>query len=88
MFDNIKKAKTKVSNQQIKNSGEVIKKQRGRPFKPNMKTVQIRLHTSLNKRLDDFSKELGVAKSQVIAMSLESYLSKGDRLFKIVEVPN
>lgn len=88
MFDNIRKSKTKISNQEVKKSGEVVRKQRGRPLKPNMKTVQIRLHSALNKRLDDFSKELGVAKSQVIAMSLESYFSKGDRLFKIVEVSN
>ena len=88
MFDNIRNSKTKVNNQQVKESGEVIKKKKGRPLKPDMKNVHIRLHTSLNKKLDDFSKELGVGKSQVITMSLQSYFSKKEKLFKIVEVSN
>ena len=71
MFDNIKNVKTKVRNQEMTEKGVVAKKA-GRPYKPGMKTIQIRIDTTLNRQLKEYAKKLGLGKSQVIAIALKN----------------
>ena len=71
MFDNIKNLKTKVKNQEMTQEGVVAKKA-GRPSKPGMKTIQIRIDTTLNRQLKEYAKKLGLGKSQVIAIALKN----------------
>ena len=74
MFDNLKKIKTKVKNQSF-NDGVVITKKRGRPEKPHMKTIQIRVDAGFDESMASFARELGIGKSQLIALAVKKYMS-------------
>ncbi len=76
---------TNTKNHTLDSSMMVKVKKRGRPKKPNMITIQVRMDLGMDERLESFSRELGIGKSQAIALALKSFFDKAEKRYRLIE---
>lgn len=82
-FENIQK-KIAVPLQEQSEQG-VAPKKAGRPPRPNMERVVVRLDKSMHADIRKFALQAGVTKSSVVSMAIKNFLSKSEKRYKLVE---
>ena len=71
---------------QTQKGGIISRKSVGRPTAPNMQAITVRMDRSFHQEVIVYAKKLGVGKSALITAALKSYMEKGEKKYRLIEV--